>query len=529
MPKLNEIKQYDINNYSFSKGNALAKNKVKATEEDKTNAANFLNSMMAWYQNVKPLLQLDDEDYMDSLESDDLNPNQTNDELKKVHEDLDFSKEKVTKDTVVNAWSLDSERLLQGVGSLLSRSVMTDGFTSGKDKNFDAKAAYYIKVVEPMMRNDGKLFKEVLTGYANLNNNMGADKNQISKKVDAFYKTQKQFIDSVLSRKPELKAKIQELKSDPYKLEVASGGKKLVADEPEIKLGENKEKASSIKNVYKDQLYRDKNINVDDFRLASKARNLFGSTRLIALGSESTEHSLLNKAVKAYDKYDAPDDLMGSFSDNDIEKNCKKVYMLSNMKRLAKSYADLKTQKGMPSTPAGKDRLAGAFGIMDSADQDLAKIEKEIKDFGKYNSLKEFMNSEEYMRSALNQVNSQIMVIDKFNKGDRILEIEEQYLLAQQAALTIKLNPDKYKDFEQYANSSATNIADRLMHDKDFIDAYKNTLANNKGKGKDMAASAEELLENFKAVKFNENLENKGTAVKNNKVQKKVQNNKLGF
>ena len=53
MPKLNEIKQYDINNYSFSKGNALAENTVNASDEEKTKAANFLNSMMAWYQNVK--------------------------------------------------------------------------------------------------------------------------------------------------------------------------------------------------------------------------------------------------------------------------------------------------------------------------------------------------------------------------------------------------------------------------------------------------------------------------------------------
>ncbi len=506
MPKLNEINQYDINNYSFSNGNALANNKVQASDAEKTNAARFLNSMMAWYQNVKSGLDFDDED----LESDDLNPKQTNEDFKKIHEGLDFSKKKVTENTAVQTWKEDSQRLLKGVGSLLSRGVMTQEFLNGKDKSLDTQAAYYVKVVEPMMKDNGKLFKEILTDYAKLENN---GKAKTSSTIDDIYKTQKNFIDNHLKYHPKLNAKIQELKKDPNKLDVASGGEKLVADEPEIKLEEKKVKAFSIKDGYKAQLYKDKNIDIDDIRFSNKARDLFGSTRLVALGSESTEHSLLNKAVKAYDKYGASDDDLG-FMETNSDARSKKVFMLTNIKRLANSYTDLKTEKGMPSTPAGKDRLAGAFAIMDSADQNLAEIEKEIKSDGKYNSLKEFMNSKEYMETALKEINSQIKAIDKFNKGDAVREIEEQYLVAQQAALNIKLNPEKYKDFEQYANSNATSIADRLMHDKDFNDAYKNNLANNKRNGKDIAASSEELLNNFKAIKSGEVLENNSTTAK---------------
>ncbi len=526
MPKLNEVKEYDINNYSFSKGNALAENNVKASDEEKEKAAKFLKAMMAWYQNVKSFVKFDDEDSIDSLDSDDLNPNQSNDGFKEGHEDLNFAPENVTEDNAIPVWNQDSERLIQGVGSLLSRGVMRDGFVSNKDKNLEEKAAYYIKVVEPMMRNDGKLFKEVLSNYAK-QNNIATDKAQTVKTIDSLYKNQKNHIDSILERSPELKAKIQELKNDPNKLDVASGGKKLVPDEPEVKLGENKQKAYSRKDEYKDQLYREKNIDPKDFRFSKKGRELFGSTRLVALGSESTEHSLLRKAVKAYDKYDASDDMLG-FSDDSTEERCKKIFMLKNIKHLANDYVDIKIKKGMPSTPAGKDRLAGAYAIMDSADQDLAEIEEEIKDIGEYKNLKEFMNSKEYMKIALAQVNSQILDIDKFNKGDNVHEIEEQYLLAQQAALNIKLNPEKHKDLEQYANLSAANIADRLMHDKAFDTACKETLAKNKGKGENMAASGEELLNSFKAIKSEKNMENNNAEVKT--TQKKVQKKeKLSF
>ena len=148
---------------------------------------------------------------------------------------------------------------------------MRDRFVSNKDKNLEEKAAYYIKVVEPMMRNDGKLIKEVLSNYAK-QNNIATDKAQTAKTIENLYKTQKNHIDSILERKPELKAKIQELKNDPNKLDVASGGKKLVSDEPEVKLGENKQKAYSRKDEYKDQLYREKNMDSNDLWISKKGR-----------------------------------------------------------------------------------------------------------------------------------------------------------------------------------------------------------------------------------------------------------------
>ena len=203
--------------------------------------------------------------------------------------------------------------------------------------------------------------------------------------------------------------------------------------------------------------------------------------------------------------------------------------MLNDIKHYANDYVSLKTQKGLPSTPAGKDRLTGAFALMDNADQELATLEKEIVSDGKYKNLKDFMNSKEYMEVALNQINEKISNIDEFEKGDKVRSIEERYLLAQQAAFNIKLNPDKYKDFEQYKNLSATDVADRLMYDEAFEAACKDTLAKNNRSGAEMVKSGEKLLDSFKAKKLDDGLEKNNTAVNKHEVKKPHGKGSLGF
>ena len=413
---------------------------------------------------------------------------------------------KITKDSVVGALMADGAPVAEAVTEMLECGILSKIMENPKKAgmNEEQQAAFYVNIVQPFARNDGKLAKHFIGKHYDTLTNIEESYEKKDNATKAFLADAKKINDMV-TEKDELSEAIEEYVNNrdvKKKKKNISIDNKI--DDNIININENpdipkagKPKKKDGKNAWKDtirqNLYESK--GKPDGLSYNDAVKSFRSVRLLSLGASSTEHDILNESLDDYKQYyEKNEDKLYSYKLRTMSSPdqklilAEKIYKLETMSRQANSYIDIKTNKGrkVPGTPAGTDRLLGAFEIDRNVKQMLKETEEQIRDLGLANSLEEFKEDMDVNMYTLKVINEKISGIAEFEKKDPIRKVEQSFLLAQQAAYQIKedmLDLEYDGKYDEFKDMSVGKIAKTLSHDDSFDAACKLVIRKCGGKG----------------------------------------------
>ena len=522
MPQPEKLNPEKLNTFDINTLNSLSDN---SSEVQKEKAADMLNNMLAWFEKLKQIAvkDKDNEDYFINTAGNTINSSETPEELKKNLNELNSKTDVIDKENVSLLWSVQKPSIISVGGSMLARGFLSKSVIAADasgNSTPEAEAVYYLKFVEPFMANNGKLFKSIVSNYAH---SIGKEYAELESIANKLYNNEKKYIDNYFLDKPKVKEEIDKQKNaavrkEEEELSFDDSADNIIPENENIDINENKyddpdelhrqndldEKfiANMNKSVkvlkhkrqqadYKAQLYQEGGFGVNTPRYEEAVSN-FKSTKILAMGPESTEHSLLNESIKDIAEFAKENKLLESIVqvygkpvEEKVSAYAAEVLKLETMSRRATIYIDLKTQNGLPNTPAGKDRLLGAYALRDNANDILKRMSNDTNGAGLGKNLDELRKNPAFQKAMLKEVSDKIMQIKQFAKKDPVREIEERYLLAQQAALTIKVSKDAaYKDLKgNFKSMNVKELTDHLSHDKSFQAAidYRLKVSNRSG------------------------------------------------
>ncbi len=370
---------------------------------------------------------------------------------------------KITKDSVVGALMADGAPVAEAVTEMLECGILGKIMENPKKAgmNEEQQAAFYVNIVQPFAKNDGKLAKHFIGKHYDTLTNIEESYEKKDNATKAFLADAKKINDMV-TENDVLSEAVEEYVNNRNVKKKKNNEKKIIDDDslpdisidnkindniininenPDIlKAGEPKKKDG--KNAWKDTirqgLYESK--GKPDGLSYNDAVKSFRSVRLLSLGASSTEHDILNESLDDYKQYyEKNEDKLYSYKLRTMSSPdqklilAEKIYKLETMSRQSNSYIDIKTNKGqkVPGTPAGTDRLLGAFEIDRNVKQMLKETEEQIRDLGLANSLEEFKEDMDVNMYTLKVINEKISGIAEFDKKDPVRKVEESFLLAQ--------------------------------------------------------------------------------------------------
>ena len=490
--RLNEIKFKHSNNLK-----AIDGVNMNSEQEERTVAAAFYNNVYAALDVVKGVVNKKDfaKDYP---------------ELKNKLEKITTTS-KITRDNVVGALMADGAPVAEAVTEMLECGILGKIMENPKKAgmNEEQQAAFYVNIVQPFAKNDGKLAKHFIGKHYDTLTNMEESYEKKDNATKAFLADAKK-INDMLTENDELSEAIEKYVNNRDVKKKKNNEKKIIDDDSildinfdnknnniindNIIINENPDipkaggpKKNSGKKAWRDtirqNLYESK--GKPDGLSYNDAVKSFRSVRLLSLGASSTEHDILNESLDDFKQYYEKN------KDNFYFANLRtmsppdrklilaeKIYKLETMSRQAKSYIDMKTNEGqkVPGTPAGTDRLLGAFEIDRNVKQMLKETEEQIKDLGLADSLEEFKEDMDVNMYTLKVINEKISGIAEFDKKDPVRKVEESFLLAQQAAYQIKEDMQDLEydgKYDEFKDMSVGKIAKTLSHDDSFDAACK--------------------------------------------------------
>lgn len=547
------LETYDINKLQ---------NLEQAKREDAQKASEFLNSMFAWMQTMSEYAGTEPEKFYDQT-TDSINEGISGEDLKNETKELLEHQRVINENTVGGAWKSENSKILKVAGGFLSRGGLANALKTEKYKNATdkEKAEFYVDYIAPMIDNEGKLYKDLITEYGKSQNVPGIlaastagdlykkDMKEIHesispevqteinniykernlKNANAQKKEQKKADNIIINEEKiennnEIKVNPDELQLNPNELPVVNNP--LDEDAKKIKNERIKEN-KRIYNLNRERLYEDKGlVNAPTYR---RGVELFNSTKILAAGPEGTTHSLVNKAVYDYSNFLSSRQNANNVAyvedmkpDEQKRTLAEQLYKIDNVRVQTLSYITSKTKNGLPNTPAGKDRLLGAYVIREHADDFLKTTEADIKRLGFANNLSDFRNSREYIETASRLASEELSKRNKIGKGNARTTVDDIMLVAEQTACNIKLHPEKFKRLnEQYKDKSLTDIQTSLMNDKTFVETTKTMFRTARNNGATVAQNNDKLINDYDMNltmngldRINNNLKNTGNKMK---------------
>lgn len=444
-----------------------------------------------------------------------------------VNEFLD-NKRRINKDTVESFWQEEGGALLGNIATLLSTGALSRCMKNDRIPT-KKRAEFYLDMVEPMMADSGKVFKDFMFNAALAT---GKDENEAFRYAsDAYYDEMKEInkyvkndfdlsneiIEQRNQRNEKNNAKDNIIENNIINTNVNNINNDIKINneikDPYEELVEAQIKERDQRRAdMKEAVLNDRQIyKLPDYR---EAVNLFGSTKILAFGPETDEHKFITNDIRKYNDFlqknnastNSTLNLDGLTDEQKMEKLAEQVYTLDKMKRHVKTYVDQKTEKGLPNTSAGKDRLAGAFCIGEHVEDWIKRTENQIKELGFAHNLKEFRNSKEYNKKALELAKDKLKNTKVLGKGTEPKVIDDLYDIANFCALKIKY--DMVTNFDgdsvnipeiqdKFKNKSVSEIRKELMLDKDFRTVTAEHLASCGHDGAESVSTSNSLFDKY--------------------------------
>ena len=469
-PKFDRLKEVKFKeNNNFAKIDGL---QLNSDIEDHKRTAEFYNNVYAFLDVVRDVA----------------NKKEFAKEYPELTKKLDGfnTKARITEKTAKGALMADGSKVAEAVTDILQSGILVKIMENPEKAGLtpEQTTAFHEKLIKPFAKDDCKMAAHFINKHYNAVNK-GEINYDDKTNAKAEFEREVNIIDGLMKNR-------QPAKEDNLIIN---------DDEPEEIIPEKKVKKNAWRDDVRRQLYERKHkpngLNYND------AVKSFRSTRILGMGSSTTEHDILNESLNEYKSFQETNQndlytykLMGMSQDKQIELLAEKVYKLETLSRQAKSYIDIKTNKGrkIPGTPAGTDRLLGAFEIDRNAKELLKETEAQIKELGLGDSLADFKENKSVQMTTLGLINKKISNIAEFNQGNPVREVEERYLLAQQSAYKIQLD-NKHLDLaEKFIDLNTNKLAKTLSHDKQFNKACKEIINDAKRVGKTVAEDSNRYL-----------------------------------
>lgn len=194
-----------------------------------------------------------DESY---IKNDRIDPAADLDEFNEKTETLLDKMNSATDETAPQFLKDEKPNINEVMGGFLAKNSMTAAFeNAGKGPNkAKNQATFYVDYVEPMLSDDGKVYKQLMTNYGK---NHGLSEADAKARANELYKEDVNNIKEVVKNSPELRSEINKLIKDSPKLQAEfdkiNSNKEIKSNEPAINEPQNNiahpDPVSNIKKI----------------------------------------------------------------------------------------------------------------------------------------------------------------------------------------------------------------------------------------------------------------------------------------